>query len=77
VGNEETLKELEEILDLAHHIQGQLNIIDDAIIKISGNLLHNLEGKIYQLQDKLIKKPEEITTPDAASDMRKMCQYDD
>jgi hypothetical protein len=68
------LRELEEILDFSHHIQGQLNTIDAALTQISGNLLHNLEMKIYRLQDKL--KPKDESTL-AINEMRSQCCYDD
>ena len=51
------ISKLEETDDFVFEIQGQLNIVDDAITKISGGLLHNLQCKIYELQDLL--KPEE------------------
>jgi hypothetical protein len=72
IDNEEIIKELERLNGLAWEIQGQLNIINDAKIKIGGDLLHNLQNGIDILQDQLEKKAkityEQQETP---------CCYDD
>jgi hypothetical protein len=73
MNNEDIVKELSEINDLAWNIQGRLNLIDETLVKISGNLLHNLQNRIYLLEDKL---REEIVIAEDQQIIENYC-YDD